>query len=140
MGNGSLGNKDPINKYYAYGIRNGFGLDFDPLKETCGYRRSARNADEINLVRPGFNSGWSKVQGIWDSQKSDPVSRESYWKLKDNDSQNVITNKVDGLVNLNQWGTYSAPELTWAFYALLLLSSLLIQIDMEKSTNMTYLC
>ena len=21
--------------------------------------------DEINLVEPGFNSGWRKVQGIW---------------------------------------------------------------------------
>ena len=116
VGNGILGNKDPINKYYAYGIRNGFGLDFDPLKGNLWDTEDGPgHADEINLVRPGFNSGWSKVQGIWDSQKSDPVSRESYWKLKDNSSHNVITNKVDGLVNLHQWGTYSAPELTWAF-------------------------
>ncbi|HKQ21590.1 MAG TPA: PQQ-dependent sugar dehydrogenase, partial [Nitrososphaeraceae archaeon] len=28
---GLLGNDDPINKYFAYGIRNGFGIDFDPI-------------------------------------------------------------------------------------------------------------
>ena len=29
--NGILGDKDPLNKYYAYGIRNSFGIDFDPV-------------------------------------------------------------------------------------------------------------
>ena len=38
--NGILGDKDPLNKYYAYGIRNAFGIDFDPVtKKTMGYRK-----------------------------------------------------------------------------------------------------
>jgi glucose/arabinose dehydrogenase len=30
VGSGVLGKTDPSNKYYAYGIRNSFGMDFDP--------------------------------------------------------------------------------------------------------------
>ena len=30
VGHGILGPDDPLNKYYAYGIRNSFGIDFDP--------------------------------------------------------------------------------------------------------------
>ena len=28
---GILGKKYPLNLYYGYGIRNGYGLDFDPV-------------------------------------------------------------------------------------------------------------
>lgn len=65
VGNGILGNSHPLDKYYAYGIRNSFGIDFDPV---TGYLWDTENGpaygDEINLVRPGFNSGWFKMQGI----------------------------------------------------------------------------
>jgi glucose/arabinose dehydrogenase len=30
-GEGILGNEHPLDKYYAYGIRYGFGITFDPL-------------------------------------------------------------------------------------------------------------
>ena len=63
---GILGEEHPLNMYYAYGIRNSFGLDFDPV---TGNLQDTENGphfgDEINLVEPGFNSGWKKVQGIW---------------------------------------------------------------------------
>ncbi len=63
---GILGSDDPLGKYYAYGIRNSFGIDFDPL---TGKLWDTENGpffgDEINLVEPGFNSGWLKVQGMW---------------------------------------------------------------------------
>jgi glucose/arabinose dehydrogenase len=53
-----------MHKYYAYGIRNSFGLAFDPL---TGYLWQTENGpesyDEINVVKPGFNSGWIKVMG-----------------------------------------------------------------------------
>ena len=59
-----IGDQSPGNKYYAYGIRNSFGIDFDPL---TGYLWDTENGpgsnDEINLVKPGFNSGWLQVQG-----------------------------------------------------------------------------
>lgn len=58
-----------LSKYYGYGIRNSFGFDFDPL---TGILWDTENGpagfDEINIVLPGFNSGWSKVMG--------PIGRE----------------------------------------------------------------
>jgi glucose/arabinose dehydrogenase len=51
-------------KYYAYGIRNSFGLAFDPLTgELWDTENGPTNYDEINLVQPGFNSGWNRVMG-----------------------------------------------------------------------------
>ena len=59
-----LDNKSPTNKYFAYGIRNSFGLDFDPLSgKLWDSENGAGSNDEINLVESGFNSGWTKVQG-----------------------------------------------------------------------------
>src|SRR5215207_968882 len=59
---GMLGDKHPLDMYYAYGIRNSFGLAFDPL---TGNLWDTENGgfDEINLVEPGFNSGWNKISG-----------------------------------------------------------------------------
>lgn len=58
-----------LSKYYGYGIRNSFGFDFDPL---TGILWDTENGpagfDEINIVLPGFNSGWNKVMG--------PIGRE----------------------------------------------------------------
>src|SRR5215204_21419 len=64
---GILGNEYPIDLYYAYGIRNSFGMDFDPLTGKLWDVETGRNfGEEINLVEPGFNSGWMKAQGIWE--------------------------------------------------------------------------
>jgi aldose sugar dehydrogenase len=53
-----------LSKYYAYGVRNSFGFDFDPL---TGILWDAEDGpadyDEINVVTPGFNSGWNQVMG-----------------------------------------------------------------------------
>src|SRR5262249_34002391 len=53
-----------IQKVFAYGIRNGFGLAFD--LET-GRLWDAQNADdagsEINRIEAGFNGGWVQVMG-----------------------------------------------------------------------------
>jgi len=64
--NSPLGNdEDPIlNKYYAYGIRNSFGMDFDPVTGKLWITENGDNVyDEINIVEPGFNSGWHKIMG-----------------------------------------------------------------------------
>jgi aldose sugar dehydrogenase len=53
-----------LSKYYAYGIRNSFGIDFDPLTNNLwDTENGPASYDEINLVRPGFNSGWQKIMG-----------------------------------------------------------------------------
>jgi hypothetical protein len=56
-------------KYYAYGVRNSFGLAFDPITgQLWDTENGPANYDEINLVAPGFNSGWERIMG--------PVSRD----------------------------------------------------------------
>ena len=53
--NGLVGEEDPLNRYYGYGIRNGFGLDFDPItKKLWDTENGPGYGDELNLVEPGF--------------------------------------------------------------------------------------
>jgi glucose/arabinose dehydrogenase len=62
------GDMEKLQRYYAYGIRNSFGLDFDPLTGKLWMTENGPDQyDEINVVEPGFNSGWHKVVG--------PISR-----------------------------------------------------------------
>ena len=63
-GNPIFGDGLPLNIYYAMGIRNSFGMDFDPLTGNLWDTENGPTiADEINLITPGFNGGWSQVQG-----------------------------------------------------------------------------
>jgi glucose/arabinose dehydrogenase len=97
--NSILGNQFPINLYYAYGIRNSFGIDFDPVTKKLWDTENGPNfGDEINLVEPGFNSGWISVQGIWNPAGGNAGN---------------ITLDPDNLVDFNGTGKYSSPEFTW---------------------------
>src|SRR5918998_885 len=53
-----------VQKIFAYGIRNSFGLAFDPRS---GHLWEQENGDdsfsEINRVRPGMNGGWVQIMG-----------------------------------------------------------------------------
>jgi glucose/arabinose dehydrogenase len=53
-----------LQKVFAYGIRNGFGMAFDPFS---GRLWEAQNGDdtftELNLVEPGANLGWVQIMG-----------------------------------------------------------------------------
>ena len=45
-------------KYFAYGIRNSFGITIDPLSGTLLQTENGPSQyDEVNIVKPGFNSG-----------------------------------------------------------------------------------
>src|SRR5215204_5906892 len=91
---GILGQQSPLNMYYAYGIRNSFGIDFDPITGNIwDTENGPGNSDEINLVEPGFNSGWREVQGMT--------------SLEDNFDPN-------DLVDFGGKGKYSDPEFVWA--------------------------
>ena len=55
---------DPLNWYQAYGIRNSFGLGVDPVTGNLWDTENGEDShDEINMVSPGFNSGWKLVTG-----------------------------------------------------------------------------
>ncbi|HSA72834.1 MAG TPA: PQQ-dependent sugar dehydrogenase [Nitrososphaeraceae archaeon] len=90
---GILGNSMPLKLYYAYGIRNSFGLGFDPVtKNLWETENGPVHGDEINLVYPGFNSGWHEIYGFSYSQ------------------QDFDTNK---LVTFEGKGKYGEPKLVW---------------------------
>jgi plastocyanin len=61
---GLLGDTHPLDKYYAYGIRNSFGIDYDPITRNIWMTDNGNvQHDELNIVSPGFNGGWNKIMG-----------------------------------------------------------------------------
>lgn len=75
--------------YYAVGIRNSYGLTFDPVTGNMWETENGpENYDEVNLVLPNFNSGWSKIMG-----------KASHSQLEEFPGINGFT--------------YSDPEFTW---------------------------
>ena len=82
--------------YYAYGIRNSFGLTVDPVS---GYLWDTENGpewfDEVNLVLPGFNSGWADVQGPASAPENEEADIE------------------EDLVEFGGMGVYRDPEFAW---------------------------
>ena len=58
------GAQNPLYRYYAYGIRNSFGMAFDPVTSKLWETENGPSSfDEINVIKPGFNGGWKKVFG-----------------------------------------------------------------------------
>jgi aldose sugar dehydrogenase len=105
---GIIGDINPLNKYYAYGIRNSFGIDFDPITGKLWDTENGPGfGDEINLVEPGFNSGWLKVQGIWPVLTNDPAPKYKGYFMKD------LKFKPSDLVDFGGRGIYSMPEFVW---------------------------
>jgi aldose sugar dehydrogenase len=82
--------------YFSYGLRNGFGMALDPV---TGYLWDTENGpdsfDEINLVLPGFNSGWAAVQGPASAPENDGVDVE------------------EDLEDFGGTGVYRDPEFAW---------------------------
>ncbi|PYS81148.1 MAG: hypothetical protein DMF70_09720, partial [Acidobacteria bacterium] len=53
-----------IKKLFAYGVRNGFGLAFDPLSGNLWDQENGDDAfDEMNRVTAGSNNGWVEMMG-----------------------------------------------------------------------------
>ncbi len=103
VGNGILGVVYPLNLYYAYGIKNSFGIGLDPVTDNLwDTENGPQFGDEINLVKPGFNSGWEKVQGIWKLNQT-------------REKDGVFNNSTKGVevVDFGSKGKYSNPEFVW---------------------------
>jgi aldose sugar dehydrogenase len=91
VGQRILGDSGISKKYYAYGLRNSFGMDFDPVSgKLWDTENGASYGDEINIIEPGFNSGWIQIQGMA------PVDFE-----------------FEDLINFQGRGNYSDPEFVW---------------------------
>jgi len=100
VGKGLLGKSYPLNLYYAYGIRNSFGLAFDPLTDTLWDTENGDTyGDEMNHVEPGFNSGWRKIQGVWEG-----------WRREAGADMSI---PPKGMAVFGGKGKYSMPEFSW---------------------------
>jgi len=97
---------------FAMGIRNSFGLAVDPI---TGHLWQTENGvteyDEINLVKPGFNSGWRILMG--------PADRDWLWDIDINSDRIFSTNiENDEAIyhiipqSFNNF-IYSDPEFSW---------------------------
>jgi aldose sugar dehydrogenase len=83
---------DLSDRYFAYGIRNSFGIDFDPITgKLWDTENGPTENDEINIADKGFDSGWIKVQGL----------------APDN------FNSEQELMTFGGKGKYSDPEFVW---------------------------
>ena len=115
LDDGQQQHHSPMNDYYyAYGIRNSFGMDFDPVTgKLWDTENGPTYGDEINLVEPGFNSGWIKVMGLskngGDSGNSNS-NHDSNVGGNDNGNNNALPH---GLVTFNGKGIYRDPEFVW---------------------------
>jgi len=109
-GEGILGKEFPLNLYYAYGIKNSFGIDFDPAtKKLWATENGPKFGDEINLVEPSFNSGSDKIFGIW---KADDEGKKM--KMDGNKGQYItVGNNPENLVYFGGKGHYRSPEFIW---------------------------
>jgi glucose/arabinose dehydrogenase len=99
-GGSILGDDYPMNLYYAYGIRNSFGIDFDPITGNLwDSENGPGDGDEINFVEPGFNSGWQQIQGFPSvgNESGDPGGGFDPTSLETFDGR----------------GKYSDPEFSW---------------------------
>jgi glucose/arabinose dehydrogenase len=92
-GKGILGDTGPLNFYYAYGLRNSFGIGFDYVTGNLWDTENGQDTnDEINLVKPGFNSGFRMIQG--------PSNLREDFKISD-------------LESFGGKGIYRDPEFDW---------------------------
>ena len=67
-----------IQRLFAYGLRNSFGLAFDPRSGDLWEQENGDDSfSELNRVEPGMNSGWVQIMG--------PASRVAQFKAIETD-------------------------------------------------------
>ena len=93
--------ENPLDHYYAIGIRNGFGLAVDPVTGNLWDTENGEILfDEINLVSENFNSGWAVTMGPG---------------FETNGAEGDLANlegQIEDLLNFNKY-TYAEPKFSW---------------------------
>ncbi|HSK70479.1 MAG TPA: PQQ-dependent sugar dehydrogenase [Pyrinomonadaceae bacterium] len=112
-----------IQKIFAYGIRNSFGMAFDPKSGNLWTQENCDDAfDELNLVDAGSNSGWIQFMG--------PASRIAEFKAIETSPPpffglqqlrfpptRLANSPAEGMARLFnlRWSHYSDPEFSWKY-------------------------
>jgi glucose/arabinose dehydrogenase len=111
-----------IHKLFSYGLRNSFGMAFDPKSGNLWLEQNGDDTfTELNLVEPGMNGGWVQIMG--------PVERIAQFK-------EIETTMFGGTLQQRRWAPtniadtpeealsrlfmlpgahYSDPEFSWKF-------------------------
>jgi glucose/arabinose dehydrogenase len=119
-----------IQKIFAYGVRNTFGMAFDPVS---GHLWLEENGDDsftqLSRVEPGQNSGWVQIRGpvsriaeykaIETSPGSDPCIGGAYFGLQQIrwPPTNIADTPEDALARLFMLpgAHHKDPEFSWKF-------------------------
>ena len=117
-----------VQRVFAYGLRNTFGIAFDPASGNLWDQQNADDAfDELNRVDRGMNGGWIQIMG--------PVSRIAQFKQIEQTlppsggipgaqlqqirwpPDNLADTPAEALSRLFRLpgSTYSDPEFSWKF-------------------------
>lgn len=115
-----------IQMTFAYGIRNSFGMDVDPLTGLVWMTENGEDAfDELNLVEPGLNSGWIQIMGPLErvSQYKQIESTEPFNEPFPNLQQfrwspeNIADGPVEAALRLFRLpgSHFSNPEFSWKY-------------------------
>jgi glucose/arabinose dehydrogenase len=109
-----------VQKIFAYGLRNSFGMDFDPVSGALWEQENGDDTfTELNRADRGFNSGWIQIMG--------PVGRIAQYKeiettFGNRDLQqlrwsptNIADSPAEALSRLFTLpgARFSDPELSW---------------------------
>jgi len=120
-----------VQRIFAYGIRNSFGMAFDPRSGDLWEQENGDDSfSELNRVEPGMNSGWVQIMG--------PASRVAQFKAIETDATTGRPDAPNGYFGLQQvrWlptniadtpaealsrmftlpgAEFSDPELSWKY-------------------------
>jgi glucose/arabinose dehydrogenase len=119
---------ETLQKIYAYGIRNSFGLAIDPRSQQVWIQENGDDSfTELNRVERGSNGGWVQVMG--------PIARVAEFKAIETGTAPLTTGKYAGMQQIRFPPTllpdtpeeamaalfmlpgafYSEPEFSWRY-------------------------
>jgi aldose sugar dehydrogenase len=121
-----------VQKLFAYGIRNSFGMAFDPESGDLWEQENGDDSfSELNRVESGMNSGWIQIMGPASrvaqfkaiettmGPTSDPFAPNGYFGLQQNrwPPTNIADTPAEALSRLFMLpgARFSDPELSWKF-------------------------
>ena len=112
-----------IQRLFAYGIRNSFGMAVDPVSGALWEQENGDDSfSELNRVEPGMNSGWVQIMG--------PASRFAEFKQIETSSTffglqqirwpptnlaDTAQEALDRMVSFGPAAHFKDPELSWKY-------------------------
>ena len=120
-----------LQKIFAYGLRNSFGMAFDPQTGNLWEQENGDDSfSELNRVPAGLNSGWVQIMGPasrvaqfkaieTDPTRPQPFAANGYFGLQQTrwSPQNIADTPAQALSRLVLFpgARFKDPELSWKF-------------------------